>query len=386
MTLLTSASLLNSLEALAAAKTDAQSGLQLVTAATMIQEAVVRGTSVDTFDEAVDSIPSRLEEYLQAVLNRTVEFHNQADGSCLGLWMVPVVVSVENASLPPVLALETESMNLLKMGGDFLKQMGLNDAVARAKAGKARMGWTHVVPALYSLEQITTADLYDLVGLPLQAQSFVRGAVKEVTFNCGELVEPGSGVALYFLPVVVNHPEGHDIPMPAPSEAMATRLASWVTSTIRKENNGLEAQVRASAQPHPFTVALEAGEDFHLDFKVRNLLAKVSTTVNVHPHGMAALVAPYAVQRGEQFILGITLVSRMTKAVLANLAVPVDTDGVVEAQVAAEALRAAGMESVELHEAPVLSVVCQHCGELQYAKPQDLTASRGVLETANNIQ
>lgn len=384
--LLTPASLLNSLETLAAAKTEAESGLHLVTAATLIQESVIRGLSADDYDEAVDSIPTRLEECLDAVLNRTVEFQNQADGSCLGLWMVPVVVSIANASLPPVLALETDSMNLLKIGGDFLKQMGLNDAIARAKAGQRRMGWTHVVPCLYSLEQITTTDIFDLVTLPVQVQTYIRGGVKDVSFNCGELVEPGTGMALYFLPVVVNHPEGQDIPMPTPSEQMSNRLASWVAATIRKENNGLEAQVRASVQPHPFTVALDTGEDFYLDFKVRNLLATVSENVNVHPHGMAALVAPYAVQRGEQFILGITLVSRMTKAVLANMAIPVDSDGTVEAHIAADALRAAGVESVELHEQPVISVVCQHCGELQYAKPQDLTATRGVLETANNIQ
>lgn len=386
MTLLTPASLLNSLEQLAAAKSDEDSGVLLVTAATMVQEAVSRGVTPEAYDEAVDSIPSRLASHLQAVLNRTVEFQSQEDGSCLGLWLVPVVVSVENASLPPVLPLETESLSRVKLGAHLLKQMGLNDAIERAQAGQSRMGWTHVVPCLYSLEQITSADLFDLVDLPQQAQAYIRGAAADVEFDCGELVEATPGAALYFLPVVVNHPEGAAIPMPQQSESMAERLSNWVSATIRKSNNGLEAAVHVSPQPHPFTVALDTGEDFHLDIKVRQLLAKVSTSANVHAHGMAALVAPYAVQRGEEFILGITLVSRMTRTVIANLAIPVETDGVMEAVVAANALRGAGVQSVELHTDPILSVVCQHCGELQYAKPNDDTASRGVLEIANNIQ
>lgn len=386
MNYLTPASLIASLENIAASQTEQERSVQLVTAATLIQDSVLAGVEPTVFDAAIDSVTSRLQPYLNAVMNRTVDFHAQSNGSTLGLWLLPVIVAIDNANLPPVLPLETDSLNLLKMGGLLLKQLGLATAVDRAKAGKSTMGWTHVIPALYSLEQITSADLHALVDVTLQARAVVRGDRADIAFNCGPEVEPRPGECLYFLPVVVNHPEGAPLTMPAACQVTAARLTTWVASTIRQQNDGLEALVHVAQAPHPFTVALDAGERFELDFKVRNLLGKVSVKANIHAHGMAALVAPYAINGGESYVLGITLVSRMTNTVLATLAIPVKTDGQSEAQLAANTLREVGLESIQLSPDAIGSVECQHCGGLQYAHPSHEVAARGMLAMAPNIQ
>lgn len=381
MSPLTPASLLNSLEALASAKSEADSRLLLVTAATLFQEAVYRGADPESVEEALNQVPSRLAPYLDAVLNRTVDFQMRDDGSCLGLWLVPVVVAVENASLPPMLPLETESLHYLKLGGAITRQMGLTDAVERVRAGRAA-GWNYVVPCLYSRDQLASADIIDLVSLPAQALSFVRGEGSKVALNVEHLERPTKGTALYFLPVIVNHPEGQAIGMPKASDSAAGRIANWVSGTLQQEHQVLNAEVSAGPQPHPFSVALEVGERLHLANKVRRLLRQVSAAVGVHPHGMAALVTPYALDHGAKVVLGVTLASRLTKTVLANLDIPIDSDGAEESALAAQTLRDAGLDSVQLKRQMVESLVCQHCGKLQFEKPSADAINSGHAQAA----
>lgn len=386
MTHLTPASLLSSLEVLAAASSEAERRARMDESATLLQDAVLAGGAREDFDAAIDSVLSGYQSHLNAVMNRSVNFHVQADGSALGLWLVPVMVAVDGALLPSILPLEAGSMNQLKLSGLLLKQMGLNTAFDRVREGKRGAGWAYILPSLYSMEQITGAELPELVSVPQQAKATIRGERLDVIFDCGAMVAPRKGQCLYYLPVVFSHPDGipAQVTMTA-DEVMAARLRTWVEATIRQSNDGLKSRVSCLGAPSPFTFALDAGERFELDFKVRELLSSVSASVNVHAHGMAALVAPYSIPEAETFALGVTLVSRMTNAILATLTVPLNTDGLDEASWIKATLIAAGVASVEVRTEPVESYVCQHCGGVQHLAPSPQFANVGVAEMAANI-
>lgn len=386
MTYLTPASLNSSLEALFAAQTDLEHAELLTASATLIQNAVLAGEPRADFDGAIDSVCSGFQRQLNAVMDRSVDFHVLPNGSALGLWLIPVMVAVDNALLPPVMPLETRSMNYLKLSGLLLKQMGLNTAFDRIREGKPGTGWTYILPSLYSMDQITSAELRDLVSVPQQAKATVRGERIDVVLDCGAAVAPQKGQCLYYLPVVFNHPDGEPCELSVPEDSvMASRLRTWVESTIRESNQGLASRVSCLGAPSPFTRALEAGERFALDYKVRDLLASVSSSVAVHAHGMAALVAPYDIAEANMLALGVTLVSRMTNEVLATLTIPVMSDGVAEASWVAKTLTSAGVANVEVRTYPVPTTVCLHCGGVQHETPAPKTARAGVTEMAENI-
>jgi hypothetical protein len=379
---LTPSSLTTALLNIASANSPEDKQALLVAGATLLQRAVLVD-DLNAFDAALDSIPGHLQVPLNAVMQRSVEVHAQADGSQLALWLIPVVVALKNANLPSILPLESSSMSQVKLSGLLLKQFGLADVFS--KSDVAEMGWNHIVPFLYSMEQVTAADLFSLISLPLQAQARIRGDASDIYFDCGPLEPARADESLYFLPVVVKHGAGAPIEQPAPDAVMAARLATWVDQTITEANNGIKALVRVSEQPYLYTEALDAGEKFELDVKVVSLVESVSEQVKVHAHGMSALVAPYHELRTDEFVLGITLTSRLTNVALATLAIPIVSEGMDESLQASKTLQKMGLH-VHVHMSPIASKSCQHCGEMQLSQLEGNTAARVFPVTPATLQ
>lgn len=382
-TQLTSSSLTIALEAVASAATDQACAQAIVMAAASIQGAVLAGQEPKSFMEAIDSCVSHHASHLSAVIDRAVNFHITEDGGTLGLWMLPVTLSSAHTFASSV-QLETESLNLLKMAGCLQQQFGFSGSSANHR------GWAFVLPTLLSAERIREADIATLITLPGQARAVIRGLQKEVSFLASDEVPPAltvAGVSQFFLPVVAYHPAGAEITLPSASSKTVLRMTHWIESTLSSSITSNDYEVRVAPQPHPFSVALEVGERQRLDVKFRAMLAQICDQAKVHPNGMAALVAPYAVRQTDGHLtLGVTLVSRMTQAVVATIGIPVTSeDAQEEIATATYLLREMGMEHIQQHAAPIPTVACQHCGNLQYARPSQEAAFNGMATSTGSV-
>jgi len=379
---LTPTSLLTSLEQLACAATEDACASALVSAAGLVQEAVLGGQSGDSFHGALSTCPQDLGMQMTAVLDRAVNFHLLASGGTLGLWLLPVVVNAGKA-LPSTIPLEARTMNGLKMSGCLLEQLGLSTAMAGGK----RAGWTYILPALYSDEQIRNIDLGELIRLPHQARDVVRGARKAVSFDAGADRAGAAGVSLYYLPFVAFAPEGLPPTMPMGSAKTTTRMTQWATDTLQPMlADGFSVHV--GHVPQPFSLALRVGQRLRTDVHLRELMQRVSAESGVAPNGLAALVAPYATKQTDgTFMVGVSLVSRLTKNVVATLSLPAESEGGEDevAQVT-HILKDMGMDCIQDFHAPITTIACQHCGNLQYALPNAQVAFDSMAKpSAENL-
>ncbi|WP_126223672.1 hypothetical protein [Burkholderia ambifaria] len=375
---LNSANLLRALSAVAESKSESECAQALVTAATMVQSAILADQPAETLEAAFETCPAQLQSYLSAVLDRAVEFHPQADGGTLGLWLVPVVLGCAQP-LVDTIHLESKALQAMRFSSTLLHQFGLAVDTTKPLTG-APLGWTYLLPSLYSYEALVSAQLDHLVCLPHEARGVIRGDAKRVNFEPGEEGTPVAGPdQLYFLPVVVYHPPGAQVSLPAESEQTAERLTRWIRASLPGVGDE-QLTIRAGSRPHPYSVALEVGKRMRRDARARYLIAETMARSNVEPHGMAALVAPYAVANADgELTLGVSLVSRLTGAAIAVMQMPVDTeDGREEVALTTYLLNQMGVDCTEHRPEPIQTIACQHCGSIQYSMPHPAIVSKGI--------
>lgn len=379
---LTPAALTATLHNVVSAKNEVDCATALVSAASLIQEAVLSNLDAEEFRKILSACPDSLNGVLGQALDRAVNFHVTDEGT-LGLWLIPVVLSSSKA-LQARIALENASMNGLRLLGSVNQQMGLSSD----KLGDGRLGWSYLIPALYDVNQVRGADLGDLIRLPQHARQAVQGSRESVKFLAGESadkLEPG--VSLYFLPMVAFHPAGVAISIPAESERTGYRLTQWIKDTLTP-SIGTDFYVRAALRPQPFSVALDVGERLRLEANLREIMGRVCIERGVEPNGMSALVAPYAVrQLNGQLMLGVSLVSRLTGGTMATVSLPVETKtGAEEVDLVTHVLKDMGMHCVQDRSEPIPTIACQHCGGVQFAMPSPECAAHGMAEASRSLQ
>lgn len=373
---LTPSSMIVSLEQVASARTEQECAQALVAAASLIQQSILDEQEPESFHEAMNSVPDGLASQLRAVVDRSVNFHLLEDGGTLGLWMVPVVVNTAK-KLPAIIPLETKTLNALKMSGTLLSQLNLS----AAQNSGDRTGWTYIIPALYSDEQIRNADVGELIRLPHEARSVVRGEMEAITFDTGEdCGAEGEGASLYFMPFVAFSPEGQTPVMPTASSKTVARMTQWVAASLAPVL-GKEFDTYVASQPQPYTLALRVGARLRMDVRLRELMVRVSADSGVEANGLAALVAPYATRQMDgSLLVGVSLVARMTRNVVATLALPVESDdGQEEVALVTHILRDMGMDCIQQHGSTINTISCQHCGGLQFALPSAEVAFKGLV-------
>ncbi len=379
---LTPSSLVVSLEQLASAQNEQDCASALVAAAATLQEAVLSGQSAEEFQAALNECPEGLAGQLGNVMDRAVNFHLLQDGGTLGLWMLPVVISTGKA-LPHEFALEKESLNAMKMSGSLLQQLGLT----AKQTGGSRTGWTFVLPTLFSEEVVRNLDLGALIRLPHEAREVVRGERDAIEFMAQDvdgLVEPGANT--FFMPFIAFSPEGLPPSLPAASEKTLHRMTQWVSETL-KPSLADDFVVHVAQYPQPFSLSLRVGERLAMDVRLREMMLRVSNESGIEPNGLAALVAPYATRQSDgTFMVGVSLVSRLTKNVMATLALPVESeDGLEEVALASHILKDMGMECIQDTRHPIPTIACQHCGNIQYALPSPEIAFKGIAQSTNHV-
>lgn len=375
---LTPSALSVALTEVAEAKSEKDCALALVAAATRLQEAVLSHQDPESFHDALDSCPPHLSHYLNAAVDRAVNFHGQEDGGTLGLWLLPVAMTIAqplSGIIPLDVTTSSGSLTSLRLSSALLKQFKIS---AENVGPGRRVGWTYVIPALYSDETLNEADMGELVRLPLQARAAVRGDCANIHFAPVEQAQDSVDmVHLYYLPVVVYHPEGCAVGLPDSSEQTMHRMTRWLQKTLPN----LDANaVRVASQPQPFSVALGVGERMRNDIKLRIVINTLVQKTGVEPNGMAALVAPYVTQnRDGDMTLGVSLISRLTQSTLATVALPVSSaDGAEEAALTTHALRDMGMVCVQHAPHPIDTIECQHCGMIQFNMPNPEIAVKGM--------
>lgn len=361
---LTPFTLADALESIVSAASDDQCAASLASAAALLQDAVLSGQAPHSVFEAIESCPPHLAPVLTPMVDRAVSFAPLQDGSMLALWLQPVALS-SPWHLPAHITLETASLNGIKMTAYLQEQLAVN------KLG----GWTYVLPTLLSAEQIRQADIGELIRLPHQARAVIRGEHKAVEFHSAAIFEYNEpGVSLYFLPVVACHPAGAEIGLPAPSERTMHRLSKWVADSFDQQDGDAERLVvHVAPQPQPFSEALGVGERLVLDVSLREQVMMACARADVQPNALAALVAPYVAHEMEdEFVLGVSLVSRLTGAFVETLSLPVGASQDTPSEIVSMVhciLQEMGMQMVQLRHDPIDTIACQHCGNLQYALP-----------------
>lgn len=375
---LTPAALASALKSIADAKSENDCALALVAAATRIQEAVISHQDSESFLDALDSCPPDLGHYLDAAMDRAVNFHLQEDGGTLGLWLLPVTLTLEGALtgiIPLDVTSSSGSLTSLRLSSSLLHQFKIS--AENVGAGRP-VGWTYVIPALYSDATMRDADLGELVRLPLQARAAVRGDSDTIHFAPVEHpAESLNMVHLYYLPVVVYHPPGCSVGLPDSSEKTVYRMTRWMQKTLPAVDANA---IRVAGQPQPFSVALDVGARMRSDVQLRIIMTTLVKKTGVEPNGMAALVAPYITQNVDGgMTLGVSLISRLTQTTLATVALAVESeDGAEETALATHVLRELGMVCVQHTPHPIDTIACQHCGGIQFSMPTPELAEKGM--------
>lgn len=371
VSILTTTSLSVALEQIVRAPSEDACAAALVSAASLLQTAVMNGQSGETIFEAIENCPRNLGKPLAAAMTRAVEFQLLEEGETLGLWLIPVVLNTK-AQLPGVLPL-AGGLDQLKLAGILQEQLAL-----KAAPGEAG-GWNYVIPALYSEDKLRDAELPDLVRLPMHARQLVRGERQSLNFLAGgDLTASAPGVSMYFLPVVACYRANAAVGVPQASERMMHRLSRWVRTTLESHTDLL---IQVSPRPQPFATALQVGDRMLLAARVTGMMHEISERTGVAFNGMSALVAPYAVRAHENLVLGISLVSRLTNAPIATLTLPIDgDDGEQEVALVTCVLQDLGTEQVQRQADPIHTLTCQHCGGMQYAMPSHDRSCAGIVD------
>lgn len=357
---LTASSLFVALNAIATAKTPEDCGQALTVGATLIQDAIAIRQSPAEVQSALESCPEELGAILAQVLDRAVSVHREDDGSALVLWLIPVVISA-GEELASVIPLEEISLSGLKLAAYVQQQLAL-------PAGQN--GWVRALPALYHSDHLRTEDIGALIDLPNQMREVTQGARRTVALSeAHAVIEPG--VALYYLPVIACHPTGTDISLPAASDQTTHRVTKWVTDSLQ-QHAVKDFAVHVAQAPRVFADAFTLGDCLRLDVEIRERITQVCDESGLQPNGLAALVAPYVTRsmKDGSFVLGVSLVSRLTTAFIATVAlsVPGDEEDAMVSLVG-RVLKDMGMQVVQMRHEAIETTSCQHCGHLQYLMP-----------------
>lgn len=380
---LTSSSFEAALGAIENARTEKACGAALVSAASMVQGAILGGQSLGELMSLFESCAMSYPGYVGAVVDRAIDAHELVDGSQLRLWLVPVAITSElafSSSIP------LKKSGMQKMRVESLLQGAMRLRNASAGEQRTAYGWVQVLPGLYAEEALKTTDVCELVKLPYRIRDVVRGSSRTLRF-APPTAQPAPGVQMFYLPVVSYAVAGCPMDEVAASIPMATALTQWIRDSLAQELVDV-SEFQACATAHAFSQAFAVGARMHREVSVKDLLASVVHTSGVAPNGLVGLVALYQPQGLDEQFIGVTLTSRLMKTTVGLMNVRVDTeDGIEELGQVSQVLRESGVSRVVVTREPVATLVCQHCSYPQYLNldPSQLTGAEDVGDNKSQL-
>lgn len=360
---LTSTSFEAALAAIENAKTEKACAAALVTAASMVQGAVLGGQSLSELMSLFESCAMDYPSCVSAVVDRAIDAHELDDGGQLRLWLVPVAITSEVAFASSI-PLKKTGMDKLRVESMLQGAMGLR-AAPSATQSLVTHGWVQALPGLYAEDALKLTDVCELVRLPHRMRSVLRGSSKGLRF-APEAATASPGVQMFYLPVVSYAAPGSDVSEVESSIQLAAALTQWARASLPAEYVDVSS-FQACTTAHSFSLAFGVGARMKREVSIKDMLESVVQNTGVLPSGLSGLVALYQPQGTDTQFIGVTLTSRLMKETVGLLNVQVDTeDGLDELAQVSQVLRDAGVARVMVTQAPVATYVCQHCNYPQY--------------------
>lgn len=367
---ITNASLAATLERIVSATDEHAIRVALMDGAAKLQDAVLANQPSHELSDLVRNIPAHLTKAYNAVMDRAVSFAAQDDGSHLVTFLLPVALTLEHPAnaILPLLTMGATSQDQLRLTASLQTQLGLEQGG----------GWVSVIPALYSTKQLLSADLGELIRLPQACRDMIRGKRKQAITITGNDAESSvaAGSHMYYLPFVARLPETVELTQPAQSEQVAYRMTKWVKASLAALGFSDDSvTVNVMAAPQPFAHALAAGARMLLDLRITEMTLSVCEKVNVQPNGLVALAAAYvapSLSDEYAYVLGVTMLSRLTGQYVGTITLPMTSDAGTAEQAVQRVyhlLMGIGVQITQVIGAPVETHACQHCGHLQYQMP-----------------
>src|SRR5690554_872629 len=100
---------------------------------------------------------------------------------------------------------------------------------------------------------------------------------------------------MYYLPVVVKHPQGRGMGLPVLCDQMVHAVTSWVKNSLASLEDEGDISLRVLERPHPFSTAMSVGNRALLDANFRNVVTTMVEKTRISPNAMSALVSRYEV-------------------------------------------------------------------------------------------
>ena len=136
---LTQATLWTALKAISTAKSEQECSHALLSAVTLLQNAVLNNQNPDSLNAALKSVPPEMAQSLMEVLGCAVDFHKVNNGATLGLWLLPVSISIDKGFETPVSLVS--GMPALRASGLLLEQLGLTPTQLGTADCRKSTGW-----------------------------------------------------------------------------------------------------------------------------------------------------------------------------------------------------------------------------------------------------
>lgn len=371
---LTPATLWPALKAISTSRSEQECSDALLSAVTLLQNAVLNNQDPDSFNAALKSVPPEMAHCLMEVLGCAVDCHQESNGATLGLWLLPVSISIDKGFETPVSLLS--GMPALRASGQLLEQLGLTPT----QLGTAAGGWVYPIPALYTPDQLNSSEMSVLVQLPHATRRVVRGDAKGVALPLGkDSCLPGSNVL--YMPFIAYSPRGQEHVRQL-SEKFVSAMTKWVTASMT--GNGLTGSVTVGvpAVPRPFSESLQDTPMQAFRAKLRYFLDLAVRNSGVSPKGMVAHLTLSAIpQTGVQHLLCIRLKAHLTRQPLGSIEMPTFTiESLDEMTEAKQLLRELGVARVQTSRAPIDSLPGSHRGGLQVLVPPDALVEHAMVD------
>lgn len=378
VTELTPALLLNALKAISTSSSERECTEALVTAAELLQQAVLNKQDPNQLHEMLQCVSPELSHTLYEVLGRAVDFHQDRNGAMLGLWLLPVAISSEDAFSTPVSL--GGGLPALRAAAALLEQLQLEPKEPGQSAG-----WIYPIPALYSAAQLNFADVSTLIQLPVNARSVVRGDLKGLTVSLGA-DDCNAGGNVVYLPFVAYAPNGQE-GVRELSAQVSNFVTKWVKGSLTGNGMSFSTHVSVPTFPQPFSETMQDSSMLTYKAQLRYYLYRSIKNSGIAPQGIVAYLSPYSTpQTGGELVIGISFKSRLTRQVLGTITMQTFTvDALDELIETKQLLRDFGFARVEMNKAPINSLFCQHCGELQVQVPPDAMIDSSTLETPPSL-
>lgn len=372
------------LKTLEAAKSDKAIQEAFIRAVRFVQDA--RRLPEKSFTKLLEDGCEAHPATLPSVVDFAIDFHECSNGDRLGFWLYPIVIK-HTGKLAESLPMQQHMEAIQRIAAEFASTAfprdGSSDITARP--------WCLPVARLVFSDLIASMPVTRLLSVSVDARTSLREgrpAARFVTPKPGDL---SAGEHLYFLPLIVRHPQESLAKAPAPCAEISSKLLSLVSNLKDREGQSVQACV-VEEGPLTFSQGMHLGAILGLRDGISQAISQVTASCPyLQPAGMQAQVCIYHAglpskdDLNEQqvkalemamatpgYYLGVTAASRLDGSPVMTFVTQLDRpdDAAKTVRVVCDALRDAGIGRIAAIDQPLDTVWCPDCRQIHMMAPQ----------------